>query len=87
MGERIIANKQCPRCGSIYETYDAPSSMMYVAKCKCGYDENLSYFELTNSGIHGLYLIPTVVKDHIDMLEEQLDSYMEELNEAYDVVN
>lgn len=74
MGERTITNKQCPRCSGIYEVYDAPSSMMYVAKCKCGYDENLSYFEMNDH----LYLIPTRVKDYIEMLEIYHDELLEE---------
>lgn len=61
MGDRYISYKKCPKCGEEYEVYDAPSSMMYCAKCdKCGFDENKSYYEID----HVLYLIPTpIVKE------------------------
>ena len=63
MGDRYISYKKCPKCGEQYEVYDAPSSMMYVAKCdKCGFKEDFSYCEL--NGI--LYLLPTAIKNEID---------------------
>jgi hypothetical protein len=67
MGSRTISKKKCPVCEKFYETYDAPSSMMYVAKCDCGYDEGMEYFEMTNA----LYLIPRNVKKYIDELESR----------------
>lgn len=69
MGDRYIFNKKCPVCGELYEVYDAPSSMMYVAVCDCGFDEKLNYVELGNC----LYLIPEAIKKHIDNLERQID--------------
>jgi hypothetical protein len=67
MGDRTISYKICPKCGKEYEVYDAPSSMMYSARCKCGFDENKAYFELDNC----LYLIPRDIKNHIDSLNRR----------------
>lgn len=77
MGERKIMFKLCPVCGKQYESYDAPSSMMYVAKCDCGYDEQMSYIELNNC----LFLIPTMVKEFIDeQMEDDSFRYDDEGN-------
>ena len=46
MGDRTITINDCPICGKKYETYDAPSSVMYVAICdNCGYEEPDYYIE------------------------------------------
>lgn len=66
MGDRYISYKKCPKCGKEYEIYDAPSSLMYCAKCECGFDENKSYVEIDNT----YYLIPRKVKYHIMELEK-----------------
>jgi len=70
MGERKISVKICPVCGKQYESYDAPSSMMYVAKCDCGYDEEMAYIEISGC----TFLIPLMVKEFIDELMED-DSF------------
>jgi len=70
MGERKITLKTCPKCGQKYEVYDAPSSMMYIAKCDCGYDECMAYIEIDNC----LFLIPIVVKNYIDQLIKQIEN-------------
>ena len=62
MGSRKLTIKICPKCQKQYEVYDAPSSMMYVAKCDCGYDEELVYIDISDH----LFLIPLMVKEYID---------------------
>jgi hypothetical protein len=74
MGDRKISIKVCPKCGKNYNVYDAPSSMMYVAKCKCGFDERLSYILIGNDTY---YLIPTDVDELIEELKSDLSESRE----------
>lgn len=76
MGDRYITIKKCPKCGSDYEVYDAPSSNMYCATCdKCGYDEGLSYYEFKNkSGSYILCLISTELLNHIMELNKIVEN-------------
>jgi len=78
MGDRTLSFKICPRCGREYEIYDAPSSMMYCAKCICGFDENRSYFELNSC----LYLLPKDIKNHIDSLQQKCDQLDDEIHKV-----
>jgi hypothetical protein len=70
MGSRKITLKTCPKCGKHYEVYDSESSMMYVAKCDCGFDEEMAYIEINGC----TFLIPVMVKEFIDEMTED-DSY------------
>ena len=45
MGDRYITIADCPVCRKKYECYDAPSSVMYVGMCPCGYEEPDYYIE------------------------------------------
>ena len=84
MGSRTIIPKVCPKCGLPYEVYDAPSSMMYVAKCTCGYDEKMAYIEISGC----LFLIPLMVKEYIDELEkDDSDEFFSDERESMRVVD
>jgi len=72
MGSRKITLKTCPKCGKHYEVYDSPSSMMYVAKCDCGYDEEMKYIDINGC----IFLIPMMVNDFInELLDDDSDRY------------
>ena len=45
MGDRTITIETCLVCGEKYECYDAPSSVMYVGSCSCGYEDPNYYSE------------------------------------------
>jgi hypothetical protein len=74
MGERYISYKKCPECGKKYEVYDAPSSSMYSAHCKCGYDENLSYVDIDGD----YYLVNINVYSEIERLRSALSHSQKE---------
>ena len=46
MGDRTITVNDCPMCGGKYETYDAPSSIMYIGICACRYEDPHYYVEI-----------------------------------------
>lgn len=46
MGDRYYSYLDCPKCGSEYELYDAPSSLLYSGVCgRCGWSEPREYYE------------------------------------------
>lgn len=46
MGDRYYSYLDCPKCGSEYELYDAPSSLSYSGVCgKCGWSESREYYK------------------------------------------
>lgn len=48
MGDRYYSFEKCPKCGEMYELYDAPSSLMYIGNCEgCGWSEPKTYYELS----------------------------------------
>ena len=46
MGDRYIWYVPCPECEKEVEYYDAPSCLMYVAVCDCGWREPKNYYEI-----------------------------------------
>ena len=47
MGDRTTTYHPCPQCHKQMETYDAPSSLLYLSQCdKCGYKDEREYFEI-----------------------------------------
>lgn len=52
MGSRYYSYQPCPKCGTEYELYDAPSSLMYIGICeKCGWSEPRDYYETSEHEI------------------------------------
>ena len=51
MGDRTITYKICPECGKEYEEYDAPTCMMFIARCDCGWIDKRGYRELEDGTI------------------------------------
>lgn len=47
MGNRYTWFEKCPECPREVEYYDAPSSLMYIANCVCGWSEPRDYYELS----------------------------------------
>lgn len=52
MGDTTTTFHPCPQCHKEMETYDAPSSLMYVSKCDhCGFKDQRDYFETSENEI------------------------------------
>ena len=51
MGDRTITIRKCPKCGKDYEEYDAPSCMMFVGVCDCGWRDKREYHEISENEI------------------------------------
>lgn len=84
MGSRKITLKTCPKCGKHYEVYDSESSMMYVAKCDCGFDEEMAYIEINGC----TFLIPVMVKEFIDeMTNDDTEEFFSDERESIRVVD
>ena len=45
MGDRTITIKKCHKCGNDYEEYDAPTCMMFVGICDCGWKDKRKYYK------------------------------------------
>jgi uncharacterized Zn finger protein len=52
MGDRTIIYHPCPQCHKEMETFDAPSSLMYISRCDhCGYKDRRDYFETNENEV------------------------------------
>jgi len=52
MGDRTVTMIKCPECEVMVELYDAPSSLIYSARCdNCGWEEPLDYYEIGKNQI------------------------------------
>jgi len=53
MGDKTQWIDTCPDCGeNTLECYDAPSSVMWVRTCKCGYIDKRDYYEDNKNNIY-----------------------------------